>query len=88
MDKQDIVVKCLSIQCLKFFQFIEFTSVWITIQKTAFDSSTLNKLPETYLNYYKDGYIVSAIPTILVDKPKTLVGMGDTISSVSLLAGL
>ena len=34
-----------------------------------------------------DGYIVSAIPTILVDKPKTLVGMGDTISSVSLLAG-
>ena len=35
-----------------------------------------------------DGYTVSAIPTILVDKPKTLVGMGDTISSVSLLAGL
>ena len=34
-----------------------------------------------------DGYVVSAIPTILVDKPKTLVGMGDTISSVSLLAG-
>ena len=34
-----------------------------------------------------DGYMVSAIPTILVDKPKTLVGMGDTISSVSLLAG-
>lgn len=30
---------------------------------------------------------VSAVPTILVDKPKTLVGMGDTISSVSLLAG-
>ena len=26
-----------------------------------------------------------AIPTILVDKPKTLVGMGDTISSVSLI---
>lgn len=33
------------------------------------------------------GYCVSAIPTILVEKPKTLVGMGDTISSVSLLAG-
>lgn len=31
--------------------------------------------------------LVTAIPTILVDKPKTLVGMGDTISSVSLLAG-
>lgn len=34
-----------------------------------------------------DNFILSAIPTILVDKPKTLVGMGDTISSVSLLAG-
>lgn len=32
-------------------------------------------------------YKISAIPTILIDKPKTLVGMGDTISSVSLLAG-
>lgn len=27
-----------------------------------------------------------AVPTIIVDKPKTLVGMGDTISSVSLIA--
>ncbi len=35
---------------------------------------------------YED-LIISAIPTILVDKPKTLVGMGDTISSVSLLSG-
>jgi len=34
-----------------------------------------------------EGFAVSAIPTILIDKPKTLVGMGDTISSVSLLAG-
>ncbi len=34
-----------------------------------------------------EGCSVSAIPTILIDKPKTLVGMGDTISSVSLLAG-
>jgi ADP-dependent phosphofructokinase/glucokinase len=31
--------------------------------------------------------IITAVPTILIDKPKTLVGMGDTISSVSLLAG-
>lgn len=30
---------------------------------------------------------VSAVPTIIIEKPKTLVGMGDTISSVSLLAG-
>ncbi len=34
-----------------------------------------------------DGIYVSAVPTIIVEKPKTLVGMGDTISSVSLLAG-
>lgn len=32
-------------------------------------------------------FILSVVPTILVDRPKTLVGMGDTISSVSLLAG-
>lgn len=32
-------------------------------------------------------YQISAIPTILVEKPKTLVGMGDTISSISLIAG-
>ena len=32
-------------------------------------------------------YILSAIPTIIIDKPKSLVGMGDTISSVSLLSG-
>ncbi len=34
-----------------------------------------------------NGMFVSAVPTILVDKPKTLVGMGDTISSISLIAG-
>lgn len=34
-----------------------------------------------------DGFYVTAVPTILIKKPKTLVGMGDTISSVSLLAG-
>lgn len=43
-------------------------------------------LAETGIAEYK-GYTVSAIPTILIDKPKTLVGMGDTISSISLLAG-
>ncbi len=31
------------------------------------------------------GYDIIAVPTILIDKPKTLVGMGDTISSVSLV---
>ena len=34
-----------------------------------------------------DDFVITAIPTIIIDKPKTLVGMGDTISSVSLLAG-
>ena len=43
-------------------------------------------LAETGVCLYH-GYKVSAIPTIIIDNPKTLVGMGDTISSVSLLAG-
>ncbi|MBQ4400175.1 MAG: hypothetical protein II830_02630, partial [Alphaproteobacteria bacterium] len=34
------------------------------------------------------GYDVIAVPTILIDKPLTLVGMGDTISSVSLIGAL
>jgi len=33
-------------------------------------------------------YEVIAVPTILVEKPLTLVGMGDTISSVSLIGAL
>lgn len=33
-----------------------------------------------------EGFDVIAVPTILVEKPKTLVGMGDTISSISLLS--
>ncbi|MDR1693751.1 MAG: hypothetical protein LBR70_00965 [Lactobacillaceae bacterium] len=32
-----------------------------------------------------DGFDIIAVPTILIEKPKTLVGMGDTISSVSLI---
>lgn len=42
------------------------------------------KLAETGISQYK-GYDLIAIPTILVDKPVTLVGMGDTISSISLV---
>ena len=34
------------------------------------------------------GYEVAAVPTILVEKPLTLVGMGDTISSISLIGAL
>ncbi len=32
-----------------------------------------------------DGFDLIAIPTIIVEKPLTLVGMGDTISSLSLV---
>lgn len=47
--------------CAVAFAFIHITSDDSTkIQKTAFDSSTINKIPDTYLNYYKDGYIVKA----------------------------
>lgn len=30
------------------------------LQKTAFDESTMNKIPDTYLKYYKDGFKVNA----------------------------
>ena len=47
--------------CAVIFAFIHITTDDSSnIQKTAFDSSTINKLPETYLNYYKDGHTVKA----------------------------
>lgn len=47
--------------CAVAFAFIHITSDSSSnIQKTAFDSSTMNKLPETYLNFYKDGHIVKS----------------------------
>ena len=47
--------------CAVIFAFIHITTDDSSnIQKTAFDSSTINKLSETYLNYYKDGRIVKA----------------------------
>lgn len=42
------------------------------------------KLTETGIGGF-EGYDVIAVPTILVEKPVTLVGMGDTISSISLI---
>ena len=43
--------------CAVIFAFIHITTDDSSdIKKTAFDASTMNKLPETYLNYYKDGY--------------------------------
>lgn len=50
--------------CAVAFAFIHITSDDSShIQKTAFDASTMNKLPETYLNYYKDGHIVKSTVT-------------------------
>jgi len=44
-----------------------------------------NSLPESGVFECIDFEMI-AVPTILIDKPVTLVGMGDTISSVSLVA--
>ena len=50
--------------CAVAFAFIHIaTDDSSSIQKTAFDASTINKIPETYLNYYKDGNIVKATVT-------------------------
>ena len=45
--------------CAVIFAFIHITTDDSTdLQKTAFDASTINKIGDTYSNYYKDGYIV------------------------------
>lgn len=45
--------------CAIAFAFIHITSDdSASIQKTAFDASTINKIPITYSDYYKDGFIV------------------------------
>ena len=36
--------------------------------------------------FINDEFEIIAVPTIIIDNPVTLVGMGDTISSVSLVA--
>lgn len=47
--------------CAVVFAFIHITSDDSSkIQKTAFDSSTINRIPDTYSNYYKDGNIVKS----------------------------
>lgn len=47
--------------CAIVFAFIHITSDDSSkVQKTAFDASTVNKIYDTYSNYYKDGYIVKA----------------------------
>lgn len=47
--------------CAIIFAFIHITTDDSSkMQKTAFDTSTLNKVPDTYSNYYKDGCIVTS----------------------------
>ena len=47
--------------CAVAFAFIHITTDDSSdLQKTAFDESTVNKIPDTYLKYYKDGFIVKA----------------------------
>lgn len=47
--------------CAVIFAFVHITTDDSSdLQKTAFDESTVNKIPDTYLKYYKDGYIVKA----------------------------
>lgn len=47
--------------CAIAFAFIHITTDDSSdLQKTAFDESTVNKIPDTYLRYYKDGFIVKA----------------------------
>ena len=45
--------------CAIAFAFIHIaTDDSSDLKKTAFDESTVNKIPDTYSKYYKDGYIV------------------------------
>lgn len=47
--------------CAIAFAFIHITTDDSSdLKKTAFDESTVNKIPDTYLKYYKDGFIVKA----------------------------
>lgn len=47
--------------CAVAFAFIHITTDDSSdLQKTAFDESTVNKIPDTYLKYYKDGFKVNA----------------------------
>lgn len=57
----DYIIIALVI-CAIAFAFIHITTDDSSdLQKTAFDESTLNKIPDTYSKYYKDGYIVKAV---------------------------
>jgi ADP-dependent phosphofructokinase/glucokinase len=54
------------------------------LSKTVAEKFGENNLLEDGI-YINDEIEIIAVPTILIDKPITLVGMGDTISSISLV---
>lgn len=60
------------------------SDVGLTELKTIADIIEDEQFMDTGISQYA-GFDVIAVPTILVEKPVTLVGMGDTISSVSLI---
>lgn len=63
--------------CAVAFAFIHITTNDSSnIQKTAFDESTMNKIPDTYSKYYKDGFIVNST----VDGFNSSTGNRTTIS--------
>ena len=57
----------------------------LNVSKKAAAYAQNEKLEEDGIIDFR-GYDLIAIPTILVPKPVTLVGMGDTISSISLVS--
>lgn len=51
----------LLVICAIIFAFIHITHDDSSdLQKTALDESTVSKIPDTYLKYYRDGYVVNA----------------------------
>lgn len=64
--------------CAIVFAFIHVTSNDDTVnEKTSYDSSTLSKISEKYLNYYRQGYIVNTTVhgyNATDGKPVTLTG--------------
>lgn len=63
----------------------EVSDVGLDELKALADFIKDSHLAESGIGSYGD-YDIIALPTILVEKPLTLVGMGDTISSISLIA--
>lgn len=64
--------------CAIIFAFIHITSNDDTVnEKTSYDSSTLSKISEKYLNYYRQGYVVNTTVNgfnATDGKPVTLTG--------------